>query len=174
MSTTFFFALEHPGDWRPVRDYFYEACKCTEFWTAPNHFEKGPPDSQERDYYAVCNSYNLIGFDKPIGSSTTYKADVSIAFSWNKGPHYFIYSIEVLDACIRWLARSRGDAFLDLNGNPILGRAAGGPVRISEIWANGGGAKDKDTLRRDVPVAINALIREGLAYDIGPLKPFYS
>src|SRR5262245_42426760 len=84
MSTSYLFALEHPGDWRPLRDYFYEACKCTHFWTGPMSRQQGPPDSMEREHYGVYNRYNLIDLDLAVPPSTAYRTNVHVSFADNK------------------------------------------------------------------------------------------
>jgi len=175
MSVAYNFALEHSGDWRVLRDYFYEACKCTHFWTGPMSSEKGLPDAQVREHYAMSNNYNLVDlWDHRNYTSASYKTDVCIVFTFNKGATSFIWSADVLDACIRWLSRSTGDAFLDMDGGPVLGRSGGGLIRIDEAWARGWTRRDKYFVDRDLTVVMNALEREGLSYDRGALQPYYT
>ena len=86
-----------------------------------------------------------------------------------------MWSVDILDACVRWLARSTGDAFLDLNGGGgILGRIGEGPVVIDARWAAGAWSKDKQILRVFLPVVVNALEREELEFVQRPLQAYYS
>lgn len=71
------------------------------------------------------------------------------------------------------LRARRGDAFLDMDAGPILGRKGGGPIRIDEYWANGW-SRDTQFIEKDLPVVMHALKREGLAYERGAVEPYYT
>lgn len=64
-----------------LRDFFFDACKCTHDWVAPNTFQPGRPDNIERKYYGMHNKNNLISIDERGCSSSVYKHDVSISFT---------------------------------------------------------------------------------------------
>jgi hypothetical protein len=164
--------LEYPADWRPLRDFFYEACKCTHFWTGPNTMQQGPPDNQEREHYAVDNEYNLIGLRPPLRvEKPGYVHDVKVWFTLNKFDRWEQWQNEVIDASIRWLARSTGDALLDWDLLPILGRKGAGPIIVSSLAYDNPSQRVLDARRPEYQAFLAATLeREGLAYEVGPLN----
>jgi hypothetical protein len=136
--------------------------------------EKRPPDALAREHYGMHNNYNLVDLWDRDSAEANYKTDARVAFTFNKRGTWFIWSADVLDACIRWLARSSGDAFLEMDGGPILARRCGGLIRVDEAWARGWSSRDKQSIERDMAVVMNALEREGLAHDRGVLHPYYT
>jgi len=126
-SEIYTFSVEYSGDRRALHDYFYEACKCT------HSSAQGSSETGGQMHYAMHNAYNLISLREiSADMSAHHKADIRVTFTFNKGADVRFWSAEVLDACVRWLARSTGDAFLDRAGGPILGRSGGALVRIQE------------------------------------------
>ncbi len=168
--------LEYPADWRPLRDFFYEACKCSHFWTSPMTDQRGPPDGQEREHYAVHNEYNLISFGPPLlvdKPSVTH--DVVVTFTLNKFDRWEQWQHEVIDSSIRWLARSAGDALLDWDLLPILGRKGVGPIVVNDLAHENPSQRVLDARRSDYQAFIgDVLRREGLVHGLGPLLPIDS
>ena len=165
--------LEYPSDWRSLRDFFYEACKCTHFWTGPNTMQEGPPDNQKREQYAVDNEYNLIGLRSPLRvEKPGYTHDLHVWFTLNKFDRWEQWENEVIDASIRWLARSSGDALLDKDLLPILGRKGTGPIVVNSLEFENPSPRILDFKRPEYQSFLTATLdREGLAYEIGPLDP---
>lgn len=165
--------LEYPSDWRSLRDFFYGACKCTRFWTGPMSMREGPPDNQVREHYAIDNDYNLIGFRPPHpAESPCYTHDVKVWFTLNKFDRWEQWHTEVIDASIRWLARSTGDALLDWDLLPILGRKGAGPIVVNNFVNERPSDRVQDAEQSEYQRFIAAALdREGLPFSIGPLDP---
>lgn len=123
MATHYNLWLEYPGDWRRLRDFFFDACKCTAYWIGPNTFREGRPDDQAQELYAMHNEYNLISLGGKF-DSRSYKNDVHVFFTLNGKDKDAskMWEQDVVNASVAWLAGTTGDALLDLDGLPVIGR----------------------------------------------------
>ena len=129
----------------------------------------GRPDNQERAVYGVYNDYNLVNLNSGLQSSE-YVNDVSVLFTLNDIDRWDEWQSDVTEACIRWLARSTGDALLDRDHWPILGRKGLGPVIVNndprEIPSRWHDTREPQFQSRIVA----ALERENLSFKMGLLK----
>lgn len=169
MATHCHLWLEYAGDWRGLRDFFFDACRCTRFWTGPMTRQEGRPDDQEREYYGVYNDYNLIGLLGPR-TEFAYKNDVRVSFTFNgrSASLFRDWRADVINASIGWIARTAGDVLLDLDGLPLLARKAGGPITVNDL----AGRKEDWAQRPEYEQLIVAgLQREGLSHQMGLLDP---
>ena len=163
--------LEYPGDLRPLRDFLFDACKCATFWTGAMTRQKGKPDDLERVHYGVYNEYNLIALH-PGGISSAYKNNLKAKFTLNDPDRWDEWEKDVVEASIQWLARTKGDALLDLDELPILGRLGGGPVIVNDFSSQ----KDRPYVRAAKrpeyqDFIVTTLQSAGLAYQKAPLPP---
>jgi hypothetical protein len=163
--------LEYPGDRRLLRDFFFDACKCTHYWVAPNTFQRGRPDNVEREHYGIHNDNNLISIRERSFASNVYEHDVSIWFTCNK-VDYWDWKRDVVESSIRWMLQSPGDALLDQDGGPLLGRGGKGSIIVSDqVGIPKKGAKHKHA-RRELEIIATTLDRECVLLERGHLPHF--
>jgi hypothetical protein len=163
--------LEYSGDWRPLRDFLFDACKCTAFWTGPMTTQPGRPDNREREHYGMHNDYNLIDLHGGR-DNRAYRNHVKVKFTLNDPDRWDEWEKDIIGAGIRWLARTPGDALLDSDELPILGRLGGGALIVNDFSNIEEDADVRAARRPDYQDFIaTALQREGLAYGKGPLEP---
>ena len=171
MSTACTLWIEYPGDRRVLRDFFFDACKCTHYWVAPNTFGQGRPDNIQGEYYGMHNENNLISIHERSFARSVYKHDVSIWFTFNK-VDYSAWKIDVVGSSIRWMMQSPGDAFLDQDGRPLLARTGNGPIIVSDqVGIPKKGAKHKYA-KQELEIIATILDRECVLLEQGHLPHF--
>lgn len=170
MAHTYNLWMEYAGDWRALRDFFFDACKCTGFVAPPMRTEAGRPAATEK-IYSVHNSYNLINLHEKF-AGRAYENDVQVSFTLNKPDRWEEWERDVLTASIHWLARHEGDGLLDWDGLPILGRKGPGRIVINDFSKNRPTSRVEDAQRPEYQTFIDeALTREGVICTRGPLDP---
>lgn len=167
MSTGCTLWLEYSGHRRALRDFFFEVCKCTHYLVGDT-FRQGPPDDIEREHYAIYNDNNLISIRERSFSSSAYRHDVSVWFTFNK-VDYWTWKADVVESSVRWMMQSHGDALLDQDGGPLLGRRSNGAIVVSEqVGISKKGGKHKYA-RQELELIASVLDRNSLRLEQGHL-----
>jgi hypothetical protein len=163
--------LEYSDDRRVLRDFLFDACKCTRFWVAPNATRSGRPDDQERDHYGIYSDYHLIDI-RPKMESPEYKNDLNVFFTLNQPERWVEWMRDIAAASIGWMARSSGDALLEWDGLPLIARKGPGPVLVNDFSQNVLPPRFEYAQSPEYQSFIDeALLREGLVHEMAPVKP---
>lgn len=151
-----------------LRDFFFDACKCTHHSVAPNSSQQREPDAIDREHIGMHNPNNLICIQAWSFASSVYKNDVSIWFTFNK-VDYWAWMSDVVESSIRWMMQTSGDALLEQDGRPLLGRRGDGPIIVSDrVGIPEKGAKHKHA-RQEFDVIATILDRECVLLEQGHL-----